>query len=233
MTVTLFMPVLNEIDGLRALLPRIDRGWFDQILMVDGGSRDGSLEYAQSQGVETYVQQKRGIRHAYIEAWPLIRSELVVTFSPDGNCPIEALPLLAGALHNGSEMVIGSRYLGPAKSDDDDLLTGFGNWMFTFVINLFHHGHYTDAMGIFRAYKADLFYRLDLHKEESYAPERLCGTTIGIEPLLSIRCAKKRVPVSEIPVDEPARIGGDRKLQVVRWGAAYLLQVVRELYFWR
>ena len=233
MTVTLFMPVLNEIDGLRVLLPKIDRRWFDQILMVDGGSRDGSLEFAQSQGVETYVQQKRGIRHAYIEAWPLIRSDLVVTFSPDGNCPIEALPVLTEALHNGADMVIGSRYLGSATSEDDDLLTGLGNWMFTSVINVFHRGHYTDAMGIFRAYKADLFYKLDLHKEESYAPERLSGTTIGIEPLLSIRCAKKGVPVSEIAVGEPPRIGGERKLQVVRWGAAYLLQVVRELYFWK
>ena len=65
------------------------------------------------------------------------------------------------------------------------------------------------------------------------APERLCGTTIGIEPLLSIRCAKKRVRVSEIPVGEPARIGGERKLQVLRWGSAYLLQTLRELYFWK
>jgi glycosyltransferase involved in cell wall biosynthesis len=233
MTVTLFMPVLNEIDGLRALLPKIDRACFDQILMVDGGSRDGSLQYAQSQGIETYVQQKRGIRHAYIEAWPLIRSDSVITFSPDGNCPIEALPLLATSLKTGPDMVIGSRYLGSAKSEDDDMLTGFGNWLFTSVINLFHGGRYTDAMGIFRAYKADLFYRLDLHKEESYAPERLCGTVIGIEPLLSIRCAKRGIRVSEIPVGEPARIGGDRKLQVIRWGGAYMLQTVRELYFWK
>jgi len=233
MTVTLFMPVLNEIDGLRALLPKIDRASFNQILMVDGGSRDGSLQFAQAQGIETYVQQKRGIRHAYIEAWPLIRSESVITFSPDGNCPVEALPLLTTSLKTGSDMVIGSRYLGSAKSEDDDLLTGFGNWMFTSVINLFHGGRYTDAMGIFRAYKADLFYRLDLHKEESYAPERWCGTVIGIEPLLSIRCAKRGMSVCEIPVGEPARIGGDRKLQVVRWGSAYMLQTIRELYFWK
>jgi hypothetical protein len=92
------MPVLNEIDGLRVILPKIDRRWFDQMLMVDGGSRDGSLEYAQSQGVETYVHQKRGIRHAYIEAWPLIRSDSVITFSPDGNCPVGALPVLTEAL---------------------------------------------------------------------------------------------------------------------------------------
>src|SRR5262245_38753419 len=126
MPVTLFMPVLNEIDGLRAILPRIDRGWFDQILMVDGGSRDGSVDFARAQGVEVYVQKKRGIRHAYIEAWPLVRGDLVVTFSPDGNCPPEALPQLIDALA-GHDMVVASRYLGPARSEDDDAMTGFGN----------------------------------------------------------------------------------------------------------
>lgn len=33
--------------------------------------------------------------------------------------------------------------------------------------------------------------------------------------------------------DEPARIGGERKLQIVRWGGAYMTQVFRELYYWR
>ena len=227
------MPVLNEIAGLRAVLPQIRPEWFDQILMVDGGSQDGSVEYARQHGVETYVQRRKGIRFAYIEAWPLIRGDFVITFSPDGNCPPEAIPLLAEALKNGYDMVIASRYLGAARSEDDDLLTAFGNWMFTGVINRLHGGRYTDAMGIFRGYKTTLFSRLDLDREEGYAPETICGTIVGIEPLLSIRCAKKRLHVSEIPVSEPPRIGGQRKLQMFRWGAAYLLQTIRELYHWR
>jgi glycosyltransferase involved in cell wall biosynthesis len=232
-TTTLFMPVLNEIDGLKVILPRIPRSVFDQILMVDGGSRDGSVEFAEQQGIETYVQQRKGIRHAYIEAWPLVRGDIVVTFSPDGNCPPEALSELTGAVKDGRDMVIASRYLGPARSEDDDVITGFGNWLFTSLINLLHGGRYTDAMGIYRAYKTSLFSLLDLDKEDGYAPERLCGTTIGIEPLLSIRSAKRRLRVSEIPVSEPARVGGERKLQMYRWGAAYMMQVFRELYHWR
>jgi len=53
--------------------------------MVDGGSHDGSMELARDNGIETYVQKKRGIRFAYIEAWPLIRGNLVITFSPGGD----------------------------------------------------------------------------------------------------------------------------------------------------
>jgi glycosyltransferase involved in cell wall biosynthesis len=231
-TVTLFMPVLNEIEGLKIILPQIDRQWCDQILLVDGRSRDGTAEYGRQQGLEVYVQRRPGIRFAYIEAWPLVRGEIVITFSPDGNCPAEAIPRLIEAVSAGYDMAIASRYLGDAKSEDDDLLTGFGNWLFTGLINLLHGGHYTDAMGIYRAYKSSLFSRLDLDKDSGYATEKLLGTTIGIEPLLSIRSAKTRLRVTEIPVPEPARIGGERKLQIIRWGGAYMLQVLRETYYW-
>ncbi len=228
--VTLFVPVLNEIEGMKVTLPHIRPEWCDQILIADGGSSDGSLEYAQQLGLETYVQRRKGIRFAYMEAWPLIRGDVVITFSPDGNCPIEGIPRLVAMMNDGYDMVIASRYLGDASSDDDDMLTGFGNWLFTTLINTLHGGHYTDAMGIFRAYRTDLFSRLGLDKEEGYAPERLLGTRIGIEPLLSIRCAKRKLRVSEIPCPEPARIGGERKLQMFRWGGAYMLQVFRETY---
>jgi glycosyltransferase involved in cell wall biosynthesis len=231
--VTLFMPVLNEIVGMKIILPKVPRDRGYQILVVDGGSSDGTLEYAQACGLETYRQQRRGIRFAYIEAWPLIRGDIVVTFSPDGNCPPEAIGPLVDAIAGGRDMVVASRYYGGAKSDDDDVMTAFGNWMFTTLINRLHGGHYTDAMGIFRAYRTSLFSELALDQEDSYRPEKIMGTVMGIEPLLSIRAAKRRLNVSEIGVPEPKRIGGDRKLQVVRWGGAYFLQVFRELYHWR
>jgi glycosyltransferase involved in cell wall biosynthesis len=227
------MPVLNEIEGMKVIVPRIRPEWCDQILVVDGGSRDGTLEYARERGFDTYVQKRRGIRFAYMEAWPLIRGDVVVTFSPDGNCPPEAIPELTAAMRNGYDMVIASRYHGGLTSEDDDVVTRFGNWMFTTLINRLHGGSYSDAMGIFRAYRTALFSQLALDREESYATEKLLATTIGVEPLLSIRCAKKRLRVGELAVPEPARVGGDRKLQVVRWGGAYLLQVFRELYYWR
>ena len=144
-------------------------------------------------GFETYVQRRKGIRFAYIEAWPLIRGEVVITFSPDGNCPVDAIPRLIEAMNEGYDMVIASRYLGDARSEDDDMMTAFGNWMFTALINALHGGHYTDAMGIFRAYKTSLFSGLDLDEEASYAPEKLLMTTIGVEPLLSIRAPNANV----------------------------------------
>lgn len=232
-TVTLLVPTLNEIDGMRAIMPQVDPSWCDQILVVDGGSTDGTQEYARAQGYDLVVQRKRGIRHAYIEAFPHVRGEIVVTFSPDGNSVPRLIPDLVDAVGRGLDMVIASRYLAGATSDDDDWVTALGNWTFTKLINLLHGGRYTDAMVMYRAYRTKLFWDLELDREDGYAPERLFGTVMGVEPLLSIRAAKKKLRLGEIPGDEPARIGGERKLQVFRWGAAYLVQTLREVYHWR
>ena len=89
-------------------------------------------------------------------------------------------------------------------------------------------------MVIYRAYKKTLIYDLDLDKNSSYeTEERLFKTNVSWEPLLSIRAAKRRLRVADIPGDEPARDGGERKLQVLRWGAAYMFEVFREIFVWR
>ncbi|HEY7391301.1 MAG TPA: glycosyltransferase family 2 protein [Bryobacteraceae bacterium] len=234
MNTTLLALTLNEIDGVRAILPQIERSWCDQILIVDGGSTDGTIEWCRSMGFDVYVQKRRGIRFAYLEVLPLIRGDIVLTISPDGNCPVEAIPAILDKARSGYDLVIGSRYLGDSKSQDDDLITAFGNWLFTTTVNLLHGGKYTDAMVIYRAFRRELIYQLDLHKEESYAlPERLFGTVISWEPLMSARAAKRKMKITEIGVGEPPRIGGERKLQIWRWGAAYYFQFWRELWFWR
>lgn len=233
MKVTLFVPTLNEIDGMRAIMPKIRPEWCDQILIVDGKSTDGTVEYARQMGYDVVIQSRPGIRHAFIEAFPRVKGDVVVTFSPDGNSVPELVPVLIGKMKEGYDMVIASRYAPGARSEDDDWMTGFGNWLFTKTVNVLHGAHYTDAMVIYRAYHTRLFYELDLDKEESYAPEKLFSTVIGIEPLLSVRAAKRKLKVTEVPGDEPARVGGVRKLQAFRWGAAYQAQFFRELYYWK
>ncbi len=234
MRTTLLALTLNEIDGVKAVLPQIDRRRFEQILVVDGGSTDGTIEWCRENGYQVYVQNRRGIRFAYLEVLPLIVSDVVLTISPDGNCAPDQIPKILDKMREGYDLVIGSRYLGDAESEDDDIVTGFGNWLFTRTVNLLHGGRYTDAMVIFRAFRRTLVHELDLDKEESYRlPERLFGTVISWEPLMSVRAAKARKRIAEVAAGEPPRIGGHRKLQIFRWGAAYYFQFWRELWYWR
>src|SRR5262249_37518216 len=161
-TVTLLVPVLNEIVGLPTIMPRVRPEWVDQVLILDGGSGDGSAEWARENGFEVHVQREPGLRHGYREVLPLIRGDVLVTFSPDGNSIPELIPALITKMDEGYDMVIVSRYKRPARSADDDLVTGFGNWLFTRTVNLLHGGRYTDVMVIYRAYRTRLIRELEL-----------------------------------------------------------------------
>ena len=234
MKFSLLVMTLNEIEGMQAIMPRVDSRLFEQIIVVDGGSTDGTIEWSQENGYEVYVQKQKGFRHAYSEVWPLVRGDVVITFSPDGNSVPELLPDLINKYKEGYDMVIVSRYLDDAESEDDDIITSFGNWLFTNTVNILHRGHYTDAMVIYRAYRRDLIEQLDLDNDDAYRlPEKMFRTKISWEPLLSVRAAKAKLRLGEIPGDEPARIGGERKLQILKWGAAYYFQFIRELWYWK
>ena len=234
MKVTLLIPTLNEVEGLKVIMPRIKPEWYDQLLIADGQSTDGTIEYVREQGWPLVIQKKKGLREGYNEALPHIEGDVVLTFSPDGNSIPELIPACINKMKEGYDMVIVSRYAGDAKSYDDDVVTAFGNKMFTTFINLFHGAHYTDAMVMFRAFKTQMIYDLELDKDKSYAlEEKLFGTNVSWEPLLSIRAAKRKLKLADIPGDEPPREGGERKLQVLRWGAAYMWEVFREIFIWK
>ncbi|MFA5142564.1 MAG: glycosyltransferase family 2 protein [Candidatus Omnitrophota bacterium] len=234
MKTTLILPTLNELGGMKEIMPKIKKEWFDQIIVVDGGSTDGTIEYARDNGYSIYIQKGKGLRQGLREMWGMVEGDIVVTFSPDGNSIPELIPPLIEKMKGGYDMVIVSRYAKGARSYDDDWLTRFGNWMFTTMINVLFRARYDDALVIFRAYKTDLIDRLDINNEAKFltAAER-AGILIGWEPQLSIRCAKRKLKVAEIPGDEPARIYGKRKMRPFQSGSVMLAQILYEIFVWR
>ena len=85
---------------------------------------------------------------------------------------------------------------------------------------------------MYRAFKKDIIDQLELNDDKHYSHvEKLFFTDLSWEPILSVRAARMKLKIDEIPGDEPARIGGERKLQVIRWGAAYYSQFLIEFFY--
>jgi glycosyltransferase involved in cell wall biosynthesis len=237
--VTLVVPALNEIRGMKEYLPRLRREAVDQILVLDGGSRDGTADYARTEGCDVVVQKRPGMRMAYMEAYPHFRGDIIITFSPDGNSLVETIPKLVEKMREGYDMVIASRYKDGARSFDDTPLTKYGNRAFTGLISRFGFS-FTDAMVLYRAYRRELPRELGLTDERSRWWERSIGRWASWEPQMSIRSAKAGLRIAEVPSDEPRRVDENNsglvlpssRIMHFRAGAACLIQLIEECFVW-
>jgi glycosyltransferase involved in cell wall biosynthesis len=217
---TLFIPVVNEIEGSRLIMPRINRAWVDEIIVIDANSTDGTYEYFRDNGYTVKRQIGKGLCSAYWECFEMATGDVIIPFSPDNNSVPELIPVLVDKMREGYDMVIASRYAGGAKSEDDDAVTAFGNWMFTKMVNVLYGARYTDVLVMYRAFRKDLIQRLELDVKKHPT----------LEVQLCIRCATHKLKVADIPGDEPKRIGGVRKMRPLYNGSMLLLQIIKELF---
>jgi len=121
-------------------------------------------------------------------------------------------------MHEGYDMVIVSRYANGAKSYDDDFFTRIGNFLFTKMVNLSFGAKYTDVLVIFRAFRKDILEKVKI------------DVTEDIDIQLAIKCAKKKLKVTDIPGDEPKRVGGVRKISVLGTGFGLFVAYFKELF---
>lgn len=220
MKTTLFIPVRNEIDGVKAIMPRIKKDWVDEIIIIDGNSNDGTKEYLEENGYRVIKQQTKGLCGAYWECLEIAAGDIIIPFSPDNNSLPELIPELIKKMREGYDMVIASRYKDGAKSFDDDFVTAFGNRLFTGLINLLFGSHYTDTLVMYRAFRKDIIQELGIDVKRFPV----------FEIQIIIRCAKKKLKVAEISGDEPKRIGGKRKMNPLYNGSAILCLIIKEFF---
>lgn len=220
-SVVVIVLTLDEIDGVKAIMPQVKKEWANETVFVDGGSKDGTVEEAQRLGFRVIHQYNKGEGNACRIGVRETKSDYVLFFSPDGNDLPEDIPKLVKKTKEGHDVVHISRFGKNSVSNDANWLERFGNNMFTFLVNTFFGGHYTDALNGFRIIKREIFEELKTDAQ-----------FLNIEQQICIRCAKKKYPIYEIESREPKRIGGERKMRPIIVGSQLSWQIIKEFIFW-
>jgi dolichol-phosphate mannosyltransferase len=117
----LIIPTLREAGNIPVLLNRVravldPEGIDYEILIVDDDSRDGTEELVaeisrQDPRVHLLVRKgKRGLSGAVLHGWMNTDAPIVGVMDADLQHPPELLPELISRMHQGCDLVIGSRY---------------------------------------------------------------------------------------------------------------------------
>jgi len=222
MSTTVIIPTKNEIKGVKVVLPKLNKEWADEWLVVDGRSTDGTVEEAGKLGFKVIKQKGNGLGDAYRIGVKNSHSENVLFFSPDGNCIPDDIPKLIKKMDEGDyDIVQISRFGKNGISEDDTWITAFGNRMFTFLVNAFFGGKFTDALFGFKIIKKNVFEELNLD-----------GEFLTLEQQISIRSCKNHLKTFEIDGREPKRIGGEAKMKPLTTGRQLSFQIIKEFTRW-
>ena len=221
MSTAVFVLTLDEIDGVSVIMPQVKKEWAEQIVFVDGGSTDGTVEKAKELGFEVIHQQNKGEGNACRIGTDATQSDYIMFFSPDGNDLPEDIPKLIEKANEGHDVVHISRFGKNSISEDANWLDRFGNYMFTFLVNTFFGGNYTDALNGFKIIKRSIWNELKTDAQ-----------FLNIEQQTCIRLAKSKIPIYEIEGREPKRIGGERKMRPLTTGAQLSYQIIKEFIKW-
>lgn len=216
--VSVVIPTLNEADNLPDVLPWIP-DWVDEVVLVDGHSKDGTIEVALSlrPDIKIVMQKNRGKGDALKEGFAASTGDIIVMLDADGSTDPAEIPAFVGALLAGADFAKGSRFLQGGGTLDMPFYRKLGNWGFVAVVRLFFGGVYSDLLYGYNAFWTRI---LPLIQVDTPGFE--------VETLMNIRALRARLRIAEVPSFESARLFGIPKLKAIPDGWKVLMTILKE-----
>jgi glycosyltransferase involved in cell wall biosynthesis len=216
--VSVVIPTRNEARNIAHVLATLPEDIYE-VLIVDGGSVDATVDVARAARPDIRVLQQpgRGKGDALAAGFAACTGDAVVMLDADGSADGREIPRFVGALLEGADLAKGSRFLKGGGSTDLTHLRRAGNKCFCAIVNVLYGTRYSDlCYGYNAAWVAQL---RDLELD--------CAG-FEVETVLSIRSAKSRLRVTEVPSFESPRLHGQSNLRTFRDGWRVLTAIFRE-----
>jgi len=216
--VCVLVPTLNESETIGPVVESFAAEGFDDILVIDGGSTDGTQSIAEERGARV-VQQRgsKGKGQALQEGFELTDAPVVLMLDGDETYRAEdAAAMLEPIFEGRADHVIGDRF---ADMEDGAMtrLNQFGNGVINRAFSVIHGRDYRDILSGYRALTRETIDRISL--TEDY---------FGIETEMAVECVKHNVRTEVVPIRYLARPDdSETNLRPVRDGADIILTLYK------
>jgi dolichol-phosphate mannosyltransferase len=216
------IPAWNERDNLELLLPALrevleDLGVASEIVVADGGSRDGTREAAARRGARVVVQTERGYGGALLAGFAATTAPWIVTMDAD----LSHRPVFVHELwkrRHEAEVLIASRYVDGGRAEMDALRR-----LLSHVLNR----TYARALAL---PLSDLSSGFRMYRREAVVGIRPEARDFDFLEELLVRAHAEGRRVIEVPFHYMARGSGRSHARLVKFGWALARTLVR---MWR
>ncbi len=204
MRVAVIIPAWNEAASIAAVVRAVPVELGAVVIVVDGGSRDSTVEIARAVGAEVVVERRPGYGRACLtgvdKAEALGAEVVAFCDGSDAANPADLLPIVQPVLAGTADFVVGSRTLGLAEPGALRPLQRAGNWAATWLIVRRFGVRYTD-LGSMRALRLADLRRLDLQEMAHGWPTEM-----------QVLAAQHHLRILEVPMHYRRRRAGASKV---------------------
>jgi dolichol-phosphate mannosyltransferase len=210
MDLSIILPVVNERENLRVLIPRLSgvmsrEGLTFEILVIDGGSNDGTQEAATQLGARVLAERRRGYGGALETGFAEAKGKYLLTLDAD----LSHEPDFAAKLWRArgqADIVIASRYTRGGTA-----YTEFPRRLLSKLLNLFMRRALSMPV-------RDMSSGFRLYKREVLAGLQCEGRNFEVLEEILVKAYAQGFSVYEVPFTYFPRESGSSHARLLRFG---------------
>ncbi|MEM2918879.1 MAG: glycosyltransferase family 2 protein [Candidatus Altiarchaeota archaeon] len=208
--ISVIIPAYNEEESVGETIKRIQEVNSEyEIIVVDDGSRDKTIEIAKNSGAKVFKFKKnQGKGAAFRKGIQESSGDIIVQIDADSQFLPEEIPKLIKPLIEGeADITFGSRFLPDSSVEKGSLSfrNRIANIVDSFLASFFSGIKITDVQAGFKAFTRDALDKINF-QENSFA----------YEPEIAILAGKRKLRVKEVPVSYKVRKGGKSNIKFLR-----------------
>jgi glycosyltransferase involved in cell wall biosynthesis len=201
--VTVIIPCLDEEEAIGPCVAAVRAHGVGEVIVVDGGSRDATVDRAAEAGARVIVERRRGYGRAMLAGIAAIspRATVVLFIDGDGSDRPEMIPAVLAPIERAeADFVLGSRLKGPREPGSLAPAQIVAGHLAGLLIRLRYGVRFTD-MSPLRAIRRHALEGLGMREE-----------TFGWNLEMQMRAAAAGLRILEVPVGQRRRAGGVSKV---------------------